>query len=122
LGTWKYIGFIYEGNTYQPPNPNLYLTFTFKDSGENRLFWKDIGESGFCERLAKYHVDEISNLYQEITWVNPDNKAECGKDSDMQMGKITTNHIEVRKNQLWLYLVLNGKDFVYLLEKIPSVL
>jgi len=117
LGVWKYIGFMYEGNFYRPPNPDLNLTFTFNLNGENRLFWEDKGEPGFCERFAKYHVDEISNLYQEITWVNPKNKAECSKDSDMQFGRKTTNHIEIKGNQLWLYLVLNGKDFIYMLEK-----
>lgn len=117
IGEWKYNGFIYEGRQYPSPNPALFLSFTFFPTGEVRLFWKRDDEDFFCERLAYYKLDG-NMLSQKIFWVNPENHLSCGQDPDMRVGTVTVNKVEWTDTQLSLFLELNGKDFVYLLEKL----
>ncbi len=118
LGTWKYIGFDYEGHRYSPADPRLNLTFTFTPDGIDRLFWETVGEPGLCERKASYKIVD-HNLIQENIWVNPNNKAECSHDPDMQMGKISTTKFEISESEIHFILELNGKDLIYILKNLP---
>lgn len=118
--TWLYTGFIYEENHYPAPNPNLQLTFEFTEKGLSKLRWKRSDENFFCERWAQYFlVDSI--LKQETIWLNPENDASCQKDPDMQMGRITINPIRKPDTQTFhLYLELNGKPFIFVLNQISN--
>ena len=120
LGEWKYSGFIYEKIIYPPPNPDLYLSFTFKAESSVRLFWKRQDEDFFCERVALFSVSDTSILSQNIIWVNPDNHSSCSSDPDMQLGRKTDNYVEIVNKELHLFLELDGKPFIYILTKVPA--
>ncbi|MCE3011319.1 MAG: hypothetical protein LW875_11990 [Proteobacteria bacterium] len=118
IGTWKYVGFIYEDHRYSPPNPKLHVLFTFSESHNLRLYWEYEGEPGnFCESRSSYLVKD-SFFRKETYWLNPDNHFSCGQDPDMQLGKVTTNRIFFQPdNELHLLMALNGKDFFYVLKR-----
>lgn len=115
-GVWQYDGFHYEGHRYPNPNPDLFLTFTFDDT-QSRLFWKRQNETGFCERLAEFKVSD-GYLWQKVTWLNPKNSFECGKDPDMRLGSETQVRFQITDEHLELYFDINGKEFIYLLKPI----
>jgi hypothetical protein len=116
LGTWQYDGYIYQGNRYPSPNPELYLTFTFRANGRVRLFWSRANENGFCEREAQYTIDQ-DRLFQKIDWVNPDNLPECQNDPDMQLGRESTTRIKVASGELYFYFHLDDDEFIYVLKQ-----
>lgn len=119
-GEWQYSGFIYEDKIYPLPNPNLYLSFTFREDNLVRLYWKRTDESFFCERLAQFSVSNTSMLSQTIVWVNPNNHSSCSVDPDMQLGRVTENYVDFSDNNLRLFLELNGKPFIYILKNVSS--
>lgn len=117
IGQWRYDGFVYEGKRHPIPNPDLNLTFTFFPENRVRLFWNRNNEPGYCEREARYDLTD-DKLYQKITWVNPNNAAECQKDPDMQMGTESVTPIrKVSPTELHLIFDLNGKEFDYILRR-----
>lgn len=120
LGTWQYDGFTYEGRPYPNPNPNLFLTFTFTDAG-SRLYWRRLNEPGFCERIAEYQVNG-NTLYQKVTWVNPDNNSDCGRDPDMLLGSETETPFQTDGDELLLLFEVRGQPFIYRLKHIGCVI
>lgn len=118
-GVWQYDGFIYEQHRYPNPNPDLFLTFTFTD-GISRLFWRRNQESGFCERIADFSIDQ-NILHQKVTWTNPKNRSECAGDPDMRVGSDTQVRFRVTDQYLELYFEIRGKEFVYLLKRTGCV-
>jgi hypothetical protein len=114
LGSWQYVGFIYQAHRYPMPNPELHLTFTFQDDQFVKLYWDREDQPGFCERIARYSLQNNS-LYQEITWVNPENLPECQSDPDMQLGKKSVTPIELVGTELHLLFDVNGSEFRYIL-------
>lgn len=119
-GVWQYDGFFYDGHRYPNPNLDLELTFTFDNSGQDRLYWKRKNEDGFCERLATYNV--VGNrLFQKVTWVNPKNSADCAKDLDMRLGQETETEICITGLELNFHFDLNGKPFLYILKRIGNL-
>lgn len=119
-GTWKYDGFHYDGHRYPNPNPDLTLLFTFYGRSSSHLIWFRANESGFCERKGIFEIRENENLYQKVTWVNPANLGECGRDPDMQLHRETTVRFGVTEHELHLFLDLNGKEFIYILRRCGS--
>lgn len=117
LGTWQYDGFFYDNHRYPNPNPNLILRFTFEPNGVSRLKWYRKDENGFCERLADYKIHDGDFLNQKVTWINPGNAPDCGKDPDMQMGKESDNRFSIQDGELSLHFELNGKEFLYILRR-----
>jgi hypothetical protein len=118
LGVWQYDGFFYQNHRYPNPNPELKLTFTFLDDKTAQLYWKRDNEDGFCERKGTFEVQN-DVLKQTVTWLNPANDASCAKDPDMQMPRTTENKFAVDKGELSLHMDLDGKDFIYILKKLP---
>ncbi len=118
-GSWQYDGFWFEGHRYPNPNPSLVLTFTFDEGGTSHLYWHRIGEPGFCERKAEYEI-RGDLLYQKVTWLNPKNAMDCGRDPDMQLGKETLVKFTFNENELHFYFELNGKEFIYILKNLPA--
>lgn len=116
IGVWQYDGYIYQGQRYPSPNPDLYLTFTFRDDSRVRLFWNRRNESGFCEREAHYSLKQ-DQLFQRIDWVNPENLPECQNDPDMQLGRETTTKIRIASGELHFYLHIDDDDFIYVLKQ-----
>lgn len=118
-GQWQYDGFIYEGKTYPLPNPDLVLVFTFYDDGLTWLYWYRKNETGFCERLANYSVNQ-EGLKQKVIWVNPLNDQRCTQDPDMTAGLETITPFSVVDGVMRLHLDLNGQPLLYLLKPLSK--
>ncbi len=119
VGSWIYDGFSFEGHRYPNPNPDLVLKFQFTPDQKARLNWHRLNESGFCEREAEYRVqDQI--LHQVVTWVNPENNSDCGRDPDMQLGRETQTRFAIEGCELHFYFDLNGREFIYILKRESS--
>lgn len=110
LGTWFYVGFIYEGNEYPRPNPNLKMYFSFFDTQKVRLYYRWDDEQGFCHRVASYQYKvPIEELYQKVEWVDERNMSKCSADSDMQLNKETLTHVRFLNGRMLLDLPLGDK-------------
>ena len=115
-GIWSYDGYVYQNIRYPNPNPTLHVEFDFFSKELISLKWYRDGENSFCQRIATYDLKK-QILQQNIIWVNPRNTIECASDPDMQLNKKTFNKLVQFKNEMHLYLELNGSDFIYILKK-----
>ena len=120
IGDWKYTSYTYEGQTVSIPHPELDLHFTFTKDGISRLSWHPADDGSICERTALFEVRADNELYQKITWVNPNNDPSCAIDPDMQMGKESVTHYRIEPGKLMFDLELGGKPFIYNLVKSVS--
>lgn len=116
LGTWKFVGHIYNGKIIPPMNDRLILTFQFFPDKTEILKWYRLGEDGFCERKAKYEYDG-EHITEQITWLNPKNAYECAKDPDMMLGRKTTSILKRVGERLHLELPLGDDVLVYIWER-----
>lgn len=117
VGNWQFRDYIFEGEKQPRPNPQLVLQFEFFEKGINRLFWTRKNEPGFCERHAEYTHDG-KWLEQKVTWVNPENAAECSQDVDMQMGNENRARLEPVDGKLHLYIPFKGDHLIYILHRV----
>lgn len=116
-GQWKLTEMIYHGERVPPLNPRLNLFLTFFDNGTDRLFWDRTGESGFCERFAHYEI--LNNkLHETVFAVSPFNSPDCAQDPDMQMGRETSNVIEINNNEILLHLQLADEELIYVFTEV----
>jgi hypothetical protein len=120
IGTWKYIGYNYQGHESPAPNPDLDLRFTFDQQQTSLLTWFHNGESDFCQRLATYEIRNDGWLYQKTVWVNPKNEIFCTKDPEMKLGNESLTHYRIENNRLNFDLELGGQPFVYILSRWPE--
>ncbi len=116
-GAWRFVGHIYNDTIIPPMNDKLVITFEFLPDNTDILKWYRIGETGFCERKAKYNYIE-QTLSEEIFWVNPENSFECSKDPDMHLGRKTSSVLKKINGQLHLELPLGDQKLVYLWDPI----
>lgn len=116
VGLWIFVGFIYQGRDWPPPNPQLHLQFEFEASGVNTLkYWRE-GERGICERRAKYRY-QAEQLWQQVIWVNPENPSDCGRDPDMQNGKISWSGLRMGDQKIYLEVPLGDERLIYVWER-----
>ncbi len=115
VGHWKFSEMIYQGQTISIPNPDLNLVWTFFSNGTERLYW-DRGTPDFCERWSHYTIDQ-NQLTTEVFALNPKNSSECGKDPDMQVGKISKVKLEIFETKIYLYFQLSDEQLIYVLKK-----
>lgn len=118
-GHWQYVAKVYQGVTMpEPPEASLRLHFEFHD-GISRLYWWHEGESDFCERLGKFdYVDGY--LVDEVTWVNPRNTLECGRDPDMQQGRVSRTPVSFQDGQMVFHLVLGDEPLLYVWKRMEE--
>jgi hypothetical protein len=117
VGKWRYFKKIYQGHHMpEPPEASLRLYFEFHADGVSRLYWWNEGERNWCERLGRYRI-ENNKLVDKITWVNPRNSNDCGRDPDMQMGRETATPIVVRDNEWELHMNLGDDTLVYVWQR-----
>lgn len=117
LGRWQYSGFEYDGRRYANPNPKLVLFFEFRADAVVRLHWSRTGEPGFCEREAHYEIEAGDVLHQKVWRLHPGNDPACGQDPDMQLGRETENRIAISFGELRISMLLNGREFLYILSR-----
>lgn len=115
IGEWKFTQYILDGDVRPLPNPDLDLRFNFSQSQVATLFWSRKNEEGFCERKASYSVQDHL-LYQKIFWVNPENRSECSRDPDMQMGAETVNEVRREELKIQIDFQLSDKIMTYVFE------
>ena len=119
-GKWKFIGYIYGGQFQDPPNPNLVLTFEFRQDGTDTLHWHRTNEVGFCERYGQFTYDG-KELTDEITSVHPGNAFECYHDPDMMVGQTHTTPLRNDNDRLYMDLPLSDQTLVYVWAKQPDL-
>lgn len=117
IGDWKLTGFVYQDKPVPPFNPKLNLHFYFFENGTNRLFWNREDETGFCERFANYELTP-GQIQQTVFAVNPNNRADCAVDKDMQIGPATVNKMDIEEKRLLLRMQLGEEELVYILTKV----
>ncbi|MCS6838040.1 MAG: hypothetical protein NZ480_04260 [Bdellovibrionaceae bacterium] len=86
VGSWHFESYILDGVELPKPNPNLKIEFHFYTDGVSRLYWYRTNEKGFCDRYAYYNTTD-TDIHELIFWVNPQNRSDCAKDPDMQVGR-----------------------------------
>ncbi len=116
-GSWQAVGYYYENQFIQPPDPQLTLTFDFFENGTHRLFWRMKGESTFCERKGTWRLDG-DQLFIEATWVNPENGPQCSGDPDMKVGTKTQSTVSFQNDQLWIELPFANSIMIYVWDRI----
>lgn len=112
IGKWKAIGYFYQNEFIQPPDPQLTLTFEFLEDGTDILFWQMKGNKSFCERKGKWSVKD-ETLYDEIIWINPENGMDCSGDPDMELGRINESHFWRHDGQLFVEIPLADEFLIY---------
>jgi hypothetical protein len=121
LGTWKYVGFKYDGKCFPPTDPQREVVLQISQDGTTFLRWASKDEAGSCERRARYRVLTGDRLYQKIYWVNPRNNSSCGRDPDMQMGGESTTPFrrttQAAVDYLLLDLELSGQPLTYVMQR-----
>lgn len=101
------------------PNPALKIHFQFDAGGTNTLTYHHDGESGFCDRKARYSF-QSNTLTQEVIWVNPDNADWCSQDTDMQMGRVSFTPAWIEQGQLHLKFQMGEEEIIYVWDHQPS--
>lgn len=115
-GRWKFAKMRYQDQLLDPPNPDLHIFFEFWGDGSDRLSWSRVGEKGFCDRRGKFAVG-ADRFTEVITWVNPANNPECGRDPDMQLGRETTNVYRIAEGRLEIDGNLGDETLTYIWER-----
>lgn len=116
-GEWRFSEMIYRGQIMPLPNPDLNLTWTFFENGTERLYWGRKGESSFCERFAHYELRD-DKIIETVFAVNPQNGIECANDPDMQVGRQTSNTIEIKNNQIHFHMQMGDEELIYVLKEV----
>lgn len=120
IGLWHFVEMEWNGNRMPPRDPRLSLCFEFHSSGESRLYWTYDDGKTFCERKGVYSVSEGSIL-DEVVWVNPKNRSDCGDDPDMRKGRTSVTPYDWNENgQLRLTLPMGAEDIVYIWDRIEK--
>lgn len=117
LGTWLFVSLIYNGVIMDPPNPDLRITYEFRDDGTNHLHYHREGERGSCDRIALYEYNG-KELFQQVTWVASHNADFCSQDPDMQLGSITKTAAQVMDGKFYLTLRLSDENVVFVFRKL----
>jgi len=109
----------YQGEILPKRDPRLTLKYTFNDNGTSELYWTyDEGQS-FCHRKGLYLYNEAKSILEDIsTWINPNNKADCSMDPDMQLGKRSVTPISwTNCGKLKTEIPLGNETIYYVWEK-----
>ena len=117
LGTWEFTSIRYREQVKPRPNPDLILRFEFLGDGTSRLHWSRTGERGFCERKAKFTIED-GLLKQDVFWINPDNAADCSRDPDMQIGQSQTP-ILISADTIETELHVGDETLTYIWTRVP---
>jgi hypothetical protein len=119
LGSWLFVSMIYNGVVMAPPNPNLVITYEFRDDGTNLLHYHRKGEKGSCDRMALYEFSG-QEIFQQVTWVAPHNADSCSQDPDMRLGTASKTHAELKNGKFYLNLRMGDDEVIYVWDKTSS--
>ena len=120
IGQWLYYKVVYKGQLIDPLDPKLVMTFIFSDDGSNTLAFHRKDEVGFCERRAVWYFDEVrKELQQKVTWANPENRGDCSRDPDFQVGHESYSAFRIDQDQLYLSVPLADETIELVWKRIP---
>ena len=119
VGTWHYETMTYRGAEMPPRDTRLELRFTFSEDGHDALYWTRDGGATFCARDGEYQWQD-GMLSDHVTRIDPRNRADCGADPDMQLGRVTQTPVEVIGDQLRLRLPLADEEVIYVFRRAAS--
>jgi len=117
-GQWEFTSYLYNGIELPKPNPNLDILFEF-EFGISRLYWSRKNEVGFCERKAQYQYTE-NYISEIIVWVNPQNRSDCSRDPDMQLGRSSKTEYRIINERLYTRVLVGELDVWYIWKKIKE--
>ncbi|MBS1984989.1 MAG: hypothetical protein JST16_12540 [Bdellovibrionales bacterium] len=118
VGQWHFTGMIYQGQALPPRDPHLVLQYEFSVDGQDRLYWTYNAGEKFCERRGQYTYTN-GVIHDHITWVNPQNAADCAADPDMQLDHETWTPAEVTDTTLHLHLPWGENELTYVFSREP---
>lgn len=119
VGRWLYVGFIYQGQTYAPLDPDLVLYFEFTKDGYSKLEWSWKNSASTCARWALYANDE-KTIDQWVVWSDPQNAPDCQKDPDMKIGSRSQIPYLAEDRLLYLEISLDSNPLFYILKKVTE--
>lgn len=115
FGEWKFEELIYNTQRMERSDPALNLRWTFFANGTERLYW-DRGNEDFCERFSHFKYTQ-NTLQTKVFSLNPLNSLNCSSDPDMQLGVTSETVLEIKNNELWLYVSVGEEKLIYVLKK-----
>ena len=115
-GIWIFASVIYQDRQLPRPNPDLMMTFDFRDASNDTLKYYRKNETGFCERNASYNFDG-KFLTQTVTAVNPNNADFCSTDPDMNLGLTTRVPVEIKDGKIYMTFQLGEENLIYIWER-----
>lgn len=114
-GTWQYYAYRYRGSVQPPGDASLILRFQFNTAGIDDLSWTD--DSGTsCERRATYKQLN-GEIEDHVSWVNPQNSADCASDPNMQPDVDTQFVYRLVNGHLEIDVDLGAEAITYLWRK-----
>lgn len=113
LGLWMFTAMLYQDQRLPPRDPNLKLTYEFRDNGTSRLAWNFGAAGARCEREGLWTVVGENLLRDQVTWVNPANHATCSDDPDMAMSRVTVTPFAIVGEEFHLRLSFGPEELVY---------
>ena len=114
VGSWIFSAMIVGGQERPPFNPDLKMCFEFSEQQESHLKYFRTNEKGQCERWGQYSYDGIK-LHDKVVRVNPENRSECGMDTDMRLGTETFTPVHVAQDGRLFMKIPVGDDEIYLI-------
>lgn len=117
-GSWFYVAKIIDGTRVpEPESATLRLFFEYFPNQGSRLYWYHLGENDWCERRGNY-VTRAGHIYDEVTWVNPNNSRQCASDPDMQHGRYTRTRYEIVDGELHLFFQVGEIQLIMVWQKL----
>lgn len=113
VGDWRFDRIILDGEERPPFNPDLIIEFNFREDGSDTLLWYRNNEKGFCERDGRYAFDG-EFLRDKVTWVNPQNRFDCARDPDMQLGRETSTPTVMKNGELYMTFDVDDQTLTYI--------
>lgn len=113
VGNWRFDRIILDGEERPPFNPDLIIEFNFREDGSDTLLWYRNNEKGFCERDGRYAFDG-EFLKDKVTWVNPQNRLDCARDPDMQLGRETSTPAVMKNGELYMTFEVDDQTLTYI--------
>jgi hypothetical protein len=116
-GCWQYTGLIYHGQAMPPRDPRLKLIYSFDGHGTDHLYWTYDDGKTQCARTG--HYDWSGSVVSDVvTWVDTENRGDCGADPDMQLGHESQTPASVEGDELRLTLPFGEEDLIYVLKRL----
>ena len=118
LGTWGLAHYIYNDQILPVRDSNMALIFKFENKVSSTTWYnKSDKKQLFCNRKADYSL-EGNQLFQKVTWIDPENTSTCSEDPDMVFGSQSESKFKIVDSELHLYVQLSNDWLIYVFERV----